>query len=260
MRSARLISIVLLTIIANHAVSAINIVVGPYLQTPTETSITVMWITDVKSTAEVEFGLTDKLAKKAVSTHDGQIDANSTIHRITIKGLKPNTKYNYRVTSTEIIKYEPYKVTFGQKNQSRTFTFTTLDTAKPDCSFVVFNDIHDNVKTLQGLVAMANKKPYEMIFMNGDVINDPGSETQIIEKFLKPSTDLFASRIPFILARGNHEIRGEFSRLLKNYVDTPNDKYYFSFKHGPVYFVVMDCGEDKEDSHWAYSGLNDFEG
>lgn len=260
MRSIRLLSFLVLAITASQAGAAIKIVAGPYLQTPTETSVTVMWITDVASTAEVEFGLTDSLGKKAVSTHDGQIDANSTIHRVTIKGLKPDTKYNYKVTSTEIIKYEPYKVTFGEKIVSSAHTFTTLDTNKTDCSFVVFNDIHDDVKTLKGLVAMANEKPYEMIFLNGDIINDPGSEPQIINNLLKPATDLFASDIPFILARGNHEIRGAYSRLLKNYVDTPQDRFYFSFQHGPVYFIVMDCGEDKEDSHWAYSGLNDFEG
>jgi hypothetical protein len=27
-----------------------------------------------------------------------------------------------------------------------------------------------------------------------------------------------------------------------------------------VHFLVMDCGEDKTDDHWAYSGLNDFDG
>jgi acid phosphatase type 7 len=47
---------------------------------------------------------------------------------------------------------------------------------------------------------------------------------------------------------------------IKDYVDTPDNRYYYSFKHGPVYLVVLDVGEDKEDSHWAYSGLNSFEG
>ena len=31
-------------------------------------------------------------------------------------------------------------------------------------------------------------------------------------------------------------------------------------RRGPIHFVFMDSGEDKPDSHRAYSGLNDFEG
>ena len=98
-----------------------------------------------------------------------------------------------------------------------------------------------------------------MIFLNGDIFNDPMSEAQIVDKVLKPATELFASEIPFLLARGNHETRGAYARLLKSYIATPNNKYYYSFKHGPIYFIVLDSGEDKEDNHWAYSGLNDFD-
>jgi predicted phosphodiesterase len=246
--------------VAGFAVGEIGFSAGPYLQMPGETSVSVMWITSVKSTATVEYGTGDVLDKKVVANHDGQIDANTRVHRVDITGLKPSSTYNYRVTSTEILKYAPYKVTFGEKINSDTLTFTTLDTKKADCSFIVINDVHSNVANLKARIEQANKKPYEMVFLNGDIIQDPGSESIIVDTLLKPMSDLIAGRIPMLFARGNHEIRGEYSRLVKNYFALPNDKFYFSFKHGPVYFVVLDCGEDKEDSHWAYSGLNSFEG
>lgn len=232
---------------------------GPYLQMPGETSISIMWMTSVNSTATVEYGTGEVLDKTAVSNHDGQIDANTRIHRVDIGGLEPGKKYNYRVTSTKILKYEPYKVTFGETINSDSQSFTTLDTKKADCSFVVINDVHSNVANLKGRIKLASKKPYEMMFLNGDILQDPGSESLIVDTLLKPASDLFAGQIPMLLARGNHEIRGEYSRKLKDYFALPNDKFYYSFKHGPVYFVVLDCGEDKEDSHWAYSGLNSFE-
>ncbi len=239
--------------------NAFKIIAGPYLQAPTDTSVTIMWITNADSTATVEYGTAETLDKKAASTTDGQIDANTTIHRVKVTGLKPGSKYSYRITSTEIEKYEPYKVTYGQAVKSSTYSFQTLAPNKTDCSFIVLNDIHSNIKTLQGELAIANQKPYEMIFLNGDIINDPMSEKQIISQTLKPATELFANEIPFLLTRGNHETRGAYARLLKSYIATPNDKYYYSFKHGPIYFIVLDSGEDKEDSHWAYSGLNNFD-
>ena len=237
----------------------ITITAGPYLQSPTQTSMTVMWMTDTNSTATVEYGIGDTLDKKAVATHAGQIDANTRIHRIKVTGLTLGCKYNYRVTSTEIQKYEPYKVTFGQTAVSETYSFTTLDANKPDCSFVVFNDIHSKVDNFKRRVELANANPYEMVFLNGDILQDPSTEKLIVDTLLKPASDLFATQIPFLFARGNPETRGAYSRKVKDYVDTPGGKYYFSFRHGPVYFVVLDGGEDKEDSHWEYSGLNDFD-
>lgn len=48
--------------------------------------------------------------------------------------------------------------------------------------------------------------------------------------------------------------------MFSDYIANPEESFYYSFDHGPVHFVVLDSGEDKEDSHWAYSGLNDFDG
>jgi 3',5'-cyclic AMP phosphodiesterase CpdA len=69
-----------------------------------------------------------------------------------------------------------------------------------------------------------------------------------------------AARKPVVYLRGNHEIRGAYSRQWPSLVDNPGGKQYFAMDCGPVHFVFLDCGEDKLDSHWAYSGLNDFEG
>jgi 2',3'-cyclic-nucleotide 2'-phosphodiesterase (5'-nucleotidase family) len=59
--------------------------------------------------------------------------------------------------------------------------------------------------------------------------------------------------------RGNHETRGKFARDLKSYLALPGGRFYYAFSHGGVRFVVLDTGEDKEDTHWAYSGLTSFE-
>jgi 3',5'-cyclic AMP phosphodiesterase CpdA len=62
-----------------------------------------------------------------------------------------------------------------------------------------------------------------------------------------------------VLVRGNHETRGSFARQLADYFPTTTGKYYFSFDHGPVHFVVLDSGEDKADSAPVYAGLVDFD-
>ena len=234
------------------------IIAGPYLQNPTGDSMTIMWITDKNCTGAVEYGLDRSLGQNAVSVNDGFIQANTKIHKVTINDLKPDTEYHYKVTSTDILKFEPYKVTFGETVSSSILTFSTLNPKTKSISFIVLNDLHDKLDIAASLLDLENARDYDLVFLNGDIISDPQSEEQIVA-FLKGITDLFAAEKPFILIRGNHETRGEWARDIRNYIVLPDDNFYYSFNFGPVNFTILDSGEDKEDSHWAYSGLNDFD-
>src|SRR5258707_1647646 len=69
-------------------------VIAPYLQYPTQTSITVMWETVVPGNSVVEFGLTDKTMKKV------EVAEEVAIHEVKLTDLAPETKYAYRVSST----------------------------------------------------------------------------------------------------------------------------------------------------------------
>ncbi|MEN6307220.1 MAG: FN3 domain-containing metallophosphoesterase family protein [Anaerohalosphaeraceae bacterium] len=238
---------------------ALQIVAGPYLQNPSKTSMTIMWMTDSKCTSWVEYGPTQSLGQKAFSSRHGLIDADQTIHRITIDGLPPETAYQYRVCSREILKFKPYKVTYGQTLTGDVYRFKTLSKNKPDFSFIVLNDIHQRDDILAGLIKQSSSKPYDLAFLNGDILSDIEDSSQIIDHVLKPCSELFAKTIPFIYVRGNHETRGKFARMLPEYLAMPNDRFYYAFDHGPVRFIVMDGGEDKTDDNAAYSGLVDFD-
>ncbi len=238
---------------------ALSIVAGPYLQNPSQSSMTVLWITDQKCTSWVEYGADDSLDQRALHSEHGLIDADQTIHRVTIKGLSAGQEYTYRVCSKEILKFEPYKVTYGETITGDTYAFTTLSRDQERISFIVLNDIHQRDDLLASLIKMSACKSYSLVFLNGDILGHIEGEPQIIHHVLKPCSDLFAKEIPFIYVRGNHEARGKFARMLPNYLSTPKNRYYYSFDHGSVHFIVMDGGEDKEDSHWAYSGLAAFD-
>ncbi len=238
---------------------ALSIVAGPYLQNPSRTSMTVMWITDQKCTSWVEYGAGEDPNQKAFHSEHGLIDADRTIHRITITGLSAETEYSYRVCSKEILKLEPYSVTYGQTLVSDTHHFKTLARRHQGISFIVLNDIHQRDDLLVKLVKQASSKPFDLVFLNGDILGHLEDEPQIVNHVLKPCSDSFARETPFIYIRGNHETRGKFARMLPNYLATPGGRYYYSFDHGPVHFIVMDSGEDKEDTNSAYSGLVDFD-
>ncbi|MBN1418042.1 MAG: M60 family metallopeptidase [Planctomycetes bacterium] len=249
------------------------IIAGPCLQNPGEDSMTVVWMTDGNCAGWVEYGEAvspaierndptaagGSLEDRAVSSRDGLIDADRRLHRVTIRGLAPGTSYRYRVVSRAIVGFEPYRVTYGETAASEVRGFTTLDARKPEFSFIVLNDLHDKVDIMERLIALAAREPYDLVILNGDIINDPQDEEQVIRRFLLPFAEAFASRIPLVFVRGNHETRGRYARDLRPFIRDAGEAYQGAFTHGGVRFVVLDSGEDKADEEPVYAGLVDFD-
>lgn len=112
---------------------------------------------------------------------------------------------------------------------------------------------------LASLLGDVKKENCDFVFFNGDMVNNMSGEQQLVDGFLAKSTELFAAEIPFYFARGNHETRGLFSDRYLDYFPTSTGEPYYSFRAGPVFFIVMDGGEDKPDSDIEYYGLADFD-
>lgn len=58
------------------------------------------------------------------------------------------------------------------------------------------------------------------------------------------------------MVRGNHEGRGVMAARYPEYFPVSTGMPYSTFRQGPVFFIVMDGGEDKPDSDIEYFGLN----
>lgn len=240
-------------------VEPLRIIHGPYLQQPTENSIIVMWMTNKNCVSKVEYGTEDNLQFTAVNSQHGLIDANTTIHKVRISGLQPGANYTYRVVSKEIVKFEPYKVMFGEIAKSDKYYFQTLDRNKKNFSILVVNDIHERASRLNSLLNGVEWEDIDLVFLNGDIISHFEHERQLFDGFLDTAANIFAREIPFIYVRGNHETRGLAARKLIDYFPTESQRFYYSFNHGPAHFIILDSGEDKEDSSVEYSGLVDFD-
>lgn len=234
----------------------------PYLQHPAEDSITIMWIVNKENFSWVEYGLhKDQLDHKAVNVHNGLKDAGNLINKIPLESLSPSTEYYYRICSREIIDFQPYKIIWGTEIKSDIYSFKTWKKDSGKVSWAVFNDIHDRPESFPLLYNLVNESENDFIFLNGDMVNFFTGQQQIIDHIVQPLASLTASRLPFIYGRGNHETRGKFARQQPLYFDNPSpgNGYYYSFTLGPVHFVILDSGEDKEDDHKEYSGLVSFD-
>jgi acid phosphatase type 7 len=238
---------------------SLKITHGPYLQGPRAASMTIVWFTNKKCVSRVEFGTDPALSRKAIGSHQGLVDANETRHVVQLDGLEPGKTYHYRVISKEIIKLEPYRASFGKEIASKTFSFRTFDPAKESFSFCVATDNHGQSERLSGLLNRIAWNGVDLMVLDGDMIEYFDEEPRLFDGFLDVCAEKFAAGIPMVFVRGNHETRGALARRLFDYFPTPEGRFYYSFNHGGVHFIVLDSGEDKNDDDQAYSGLADFD-
>lgn len=248
---------------------AIKITYGPYLQMITENEAVIVWTTDKKSLSWVEIAPDDSFNFYAeqrpqyFETHLGRKVLN-TVHKIKINKLEKGTTYRYRIYSQEVLDEQDYQITYGPVTASNVYskaplTFRTLNSDKETINFMMVNDIHgDNVK-LTNLLKDFKKGETDFVLFNGDMVSHMDNESQLFEGFINTSVKLFASETPFYMVRGNHESRGVYAKQYLNYFPTPTGMPYYTFKEGPVFFIVMDGGEDKPDNDIEYLGTAAFD-
>lgn len=230
----------------------------PYLQNTVGNGITVMWETTVPAYCWVEYGTDTTQLKRARTIVDGQVVCNNYLHKIRIDGLQPGQKYYYRVCSQEILLYQAYKKVFGNTAQSSFSEFTLPEIDADSFTAIVFNDLHQHTKTFRALCKQIQDIDYDFVVFNGDCVDDPVDHNQATTFISELTEGVRGDRIPTFFMRGNHEIRNAYSIGLRDHYDYVGNKTYGSFNWGDTRIVMLDCGEDKLDSHWVYYGLNDF--
>jgi 3',5'-cyclic AMP phosphodiesterase CpdA len=233
-----------------------KILAGPYLQTAFNNSVTIHWIINKNANSWVEYGIdANKLDQKAYGKSAYGLRPDGRISKVTLHNLKPGQQYFYKIVSNEIKDFQPYKLTYGAIASSNVESFINTDVAKSEISFLMLNDIHDRPKSIPHLLGLEKTNEQDFIFFNGDIFDYQTDEQQIIDHMLQP-IDGFAKSIPFVYVRGNHETRGFFRDEFLNYFENVGR---LAFTLGPVRFVVLDSGEDKEDTHPVYANLVDFD-
>ncbi len=244
----------------SQSTESLRITHGPWLQNLTNSGVTIYWTTNLPAVPGVwMIGSKPRADSLVRNSTDGQINAGGTLHKVVISGLLPGTKYSYRLNSVELMKLRPYQIYFGDTVKSKVFNFTTQSPLKDSTRFMVVNDIHTNGAKLAGFLKSGNAAGQDLLIYNGDIVDNFENEDQLLGPIIDTSVRYFASNVPFAFVRGNHETRGIMSRKLKNYLDFPDNSFFYTIDEGPVHFVILDCGEDKPDDNRYYYGLADFD-
>ena len=231
---------------------------GPYLQLKSSKKIIIRWFTNTLCYSWVEYGRNSvSLTEKEQSVHNGLNDAYDLNHAVTLKNLESG-RYYYRICSKMIEKFKPYDVTFGDTYKSPVYSFETVNKKKDSVSILVFNDIHDRPESFEKLLSYQSDIKKDFILFNGDMFNYIDGEEKLVNNFIHPFAKISQETL-FVFSRGNHETRGNYARHLPEYFKNSENGFYYSFVAGPAYCIVLDSGEDKEDSNKEYFGLVSFD-
>ena len=94
-------------------------------------------------------------------------------------------------------------------------------------------------------------KDLDLLVMNGDMVMDCGKLEYIAAPY-QISGAVTKGEIPVLYARGNHDLRGVLAEKYAEMTPAMNGKTYYSFRLGPLWGIILDCGEDKADDHEQY--------
>ena len=237
---------------------------GPWVVGVSETEMTVVWTSTERCMGWVEIAPNDGTSFYAEERPRYDEDfmgrhVVSKVHHVRITGLQPGTTYRYRIYQQGVDDSGHNPIPSGYISASNVYSqkpyaIRTMSKAKEDCAFTVINDIHGRDSIMLALTKGLKEQKPDFVAFNGDMVSFMGSTEDIEKGFMTRATETFATDVPLVYVRGNHETRGpgfsEYLNLFPSSTNTP----YFTFRQGPAAFIVLDSGEDKPDSDIEYGG------
>lgn len=160
----------------------------------------------------------------------------------------------YIVIYEEMIKRMPYSCIKGEAGELEYNFYPVLKKDKVNAYYV--SDCHGmNKETVSAATYFGDA--LDMMILNGDV----SSSCATFNEAMLPYDIAFKvtkGEKPCIITRGNHDLRGKLSEKLYDLMPGVNGKAYYLTELGDLSFLVLDCGEDKNDDHKEYSGTAAF--
>ncbi|MBR5410563.1 MAG: metallophosphoesterase [Clostridia bacterium] len=182
---------------------------------------------------------------------EGRLVGDRLIHAVAVpyEHLNGNT---YTVGSTRVIEEFSYGSRLGKTVESDPYT---LKAPSGDMqSWLTVSDWHSYLDSAYTAVSYIGD--YDGVLLMGDPASGMDFETQAVENIVKFAGTLTKGEKPAVYVRGNHDTRGAFADALPGYLGY--DTLYAVVKSGEYSFVALSSGEDKNDDHVEYGGMDDY--
>ncbi|MEW6193557.1 MAG: metallophosphoesterase [Bacteroidota bacterium] len=180
-----------------------QLILVPYLQTPTSNSIYISWHDSSSVITKVEYGTTPSLGLSENGTSE-VIYSPYVWHTVKLTGLQPGTEYFYKVIS--------------KSGSSSVYSFKTLPPSdyKGKIRILLLSDTHADDTTMAVKVIKEAKKKLRQLYGNdiqnhvnlilhsGDLVMAGYDVTQWTDQYFAPLSPI-SPYIPTMTVAGNHE-------------------------------------------------------
>lgn len=214
---------------------------GPWLIAPDNGTVTVMFMSQSACGSSVEYrkkGSADWLCQYNI--RGGSMSFDRTLHRIVLQELEPGAEYEYRVVlwDDEKIRKSLSLHSFIAPESDNQLSFNFFATG--DTQF----GVNERGEFLQKYQKYIDKSAFHITLGDlSDTYND--LDLALFGGYFNYLTKENYHNKPFVAVRGNHELRGKERNRWFDLLAPDPEKGYYSFRYGPVMFVVLDTGGDE---------------
>ena len=172
------------------------------------------------------------------------------VHRFTVPQEVLDSVGEYTVIAEDMIERLAY-FTKTAPPVERTYKFRPL-TKTEDINIYHLADVHGEMQQAIDAARYENKN-IDLMILNGDISSTSDTFEDIILSY-KITSEVAKGEIPCIISRGNHDLRGQGAENLAKCMPSDDGRSYYTFRIGCIWGILVDTGEDKDDSHIAYGG------
>lgn len=210
----------------------------------------IVFTTSCRATASVEVG---GVAYR--DTYAGYDVSETRVHKVSVPMAALDAAKSYTIGARAMILRGPYWAIQG-RSISRRCAFRPVDPSD-GLQYYSLSDPHGFVTPAVRASAWFGDR-LDFLIIAGDTssfLDRPAD----LDRILAIAHGATKGRIPVVYARGNHETKGRVSNSLHRYVGADGDKFYYSFRLGPVWGLVLDLGEDHWDGWQEFYGAARFD-
>ncbi len=209
----------------------------------------IVFETDITGIARVRIG--DMLY---TDNTNGVVRSEDTFHKVTIPCNVLDDAGEYTVEFAHIADRIPYSPKSGQFLYEKRKFFAPGK--KDSIKVYMLADTHTRVE------APTRTGTYfgddiDLLILAGDIGNT-AKHVDVIRTIHRLAENIVHGEKPCIFVRGNHDTRGKVAEMLPSVVGNVAGNTFFTFRAGNIWGVALDCGEDKEDSHFEYGDIADY--
>jgi len=177
---------------------------------------------------------------------NGIMKSLSEYHRVKVPMEVLDNAKAYTVCVRPLVERKPY-YTESEPVLEFGYEFTPI----PEGTVRAYHIADAHNKVNEPVAAAKVFGDIDFLILNGDVIDNSGDATKFYNIY-EICEKLTGGSKPVVFSRGNHDMRGLYAEKFLEYTPNSYGNTYYTFRLGKIWGVILDCGEDKDDSNVEY--------